>query len=222
MKKVLVLCAHPDDETLGIGGTIALHVQKKDKVFVLIFATGQFGRDSSTKGIEKRKEQGKKACKVLGVNQVEFLNYDDQQLETVLLTELTKKIESVINKWKPSIVYTHFWGDVNQDHRRIFEASLIALRPKPNSYVDKIMCFETPSSTEWGSPNLKFEPNTFVNIEKVLSKKLTALKVYKGEIEKHPHPRSKTSVLNRAKYWGSLVGLKYAEPLINVREILRT
>jgi len=120
MEKVLVICAHPDDETLGAGGALALHAKKGDKIMELILATGQFGRDSSEKGILKRKNQCKKACAILGIHKIKFLDYDDQKLETIPLTELSCKIEAEINFWRPSIIYTHFWGDVNQDHRRVY------------------------------------------------------------------------------------------------------
>jgi LmbE family N-acetylglucosaminyl deacetylase len=217
MDKILVLCAHPDDETLGLGGTICLHKKKNDIVNVLIFATGQYGRDSSDEGILKRKNQGKQACKILGVDEVEFLDYEDQLLENLPLIELTNVIEKRIKKWKSNIVYTHFWGDVNQDHRRVFEASIIAARPKPNSFVKQILCYETPSSTEWG--NSVFYPNFFVDITSTIKTKIKATSVYKNELESYPHPRSKESILNRSKFWGSSVGIRNAESFINFREI---
>lgn len=215
---VLVVCAHPDDETLGLGGTLALHALNGSKVSVLIFTDGQFGRDMTSKGIEMRKQQSRKACKILGIRNVKFLDYKDQKLDTISISELSCQIESEIAKLKPSIVYTHYWGDVNQDHRRIFEATLIALRPTPSATVKRFICFETPSSTEWG--NEHFKPNLFVNIEKTLNKKVSAVIQYKAEINPAPHPRSKNSIINRSKYWGSSVGIKYAEAFLSVREII--
>jgi LmbE family N-acetylglucosaminyl deacetylase len=94
-ENILVVCAHPDDETLGLGGTLALQALEGKKIFVLIFTDGQFGRDKSSKGIRQRQEQARKACSILGIERVEFLNYEDQKLDTVPLVELACQIESV-------------------------------------------------------------------------------------------------------------------------------
>lgn len=220
MKKCLVVCAHPDDETLGLGGTLAIRAEKGEKVFVLIFADGQFARDKTKKGIENRQKQAKKACEILGVTDVKFLNYEDQKLDTIPLVELAGQIESVIKKWKPDTVYTHYGDDVNQDHRKLFEATLVAARPTPHSDITNLICYETPSSTEWGSVQQMFKPNLFVNIDSVLQKKIKALAQYKNEINQYPHPRSIDAIVNRARYWGSTVGTKHAEAFISLREII--
>lgn len=219
--KILVICAHPDDETLGLGGTIALHSSNKDEVYVLIFADGESARGGNHKRIEQRRKQAQKACSILGVKKVEFLAYDDQKLDIIPLVELARNIESVIKKWKPNVVYTHFWGDVNQDHRQIFEAASIAVRPIPSSNISRFVCFETPSSTEWGNTISSFNPNLFVDISNTMNKKNEAFLEYKNEVMKYPHPRSEEAVINRAKYWGSCVGIQYAEALLTVREIYK-
>lgn len=219
IQNVLVICAHPDDETLGLGGTLCLHTQKGDNVHVVIFADGQYGRDPSAKGIKIRREQAKKACSNLGIKDVMFLNYPDQKLENIELIELASKIEVLIKKLKPNIVYTHFWGDVNQDHKRLFEASLIACRPKSSSSIKQLICFESPSSTESGSHHLRFNPNYFVDIEKVFVKKLQALKQYKHELGRFPHPRSIEAIDIRAGFWGQSVGVKRAEAFFILRQI---
>ena len=219
MSNILAICAHPDDESLGLGGTLALHAKKGDLVHVLVFATGQYDRDESEKGISQRRMQGEKACKILGVKKFQFLNYDDQKLDTIPLTELTKKIEDAIKKWKPNTIYTHFWGDMNQDHRKIYEATLIATRPKKRSPIKEVICYETPSSTDnvYGSRN--FNPNFFVDIKKFMKKKKQAVNQYRNEIPAFPHPRSIKAIDNRAKFWGSMVNLDYAEAFVKIREI---
>jgi len=220
MDKVLVICAHPDDETLGPGGTLSLHAIKKDKVSVLIIADGETSRESHSK-IEVRQKQAVQACSILGISDVEFLNYPDQKLDSISLLELTKKIKEKILKFNPSLIYTHYWEDLNNDHRRTFEATAVASRPFKNSKIRKILCFETPSSTEWSLANKSFKPNCFVNIEKVINKKLSALKKYKNEIHSFPHPRSIVSIRNRSRYWGSISGLKNAEPFMIFREVIQ-
>lgn len=221
MKKILVVCAHPDDETLGLGGTIALHVKNGAKVFVLMFTDGESARNDSNKKILQRQEQAKRACSFLGVHDLKFLNYSDQKLDTIPIIDLARKIESVIEKFKPTIVYTHYWGDVNQDHKKVYEATLIATRPTPSSLIKNLICYETPSSTEWGSYHEKFTPNLFIDIENVLDKKLKALQQYKTQMRSYPHPRSKHAIINRSIYWGSVNGVKYAEAFVSVREIIK-
>lgn len=215
---ILVVCAHPDDETLGLGGTLALHSNDGSKIFVLIFTDGQFARNKTSEGIIERQAQAKKACAILGIKQVKFLNYEDQMLDKIPLVDLTSQIESIIKNFKPDIVYTHFWGDSNQDHRRLFEASLIAVRPVSNSKVRRFICFETPSSTEWG--NDTFKPNLFVKINDTINKKINAVKQYKNELQQFPHPRSIEALTNRAHYWGSSSGVNYAEAFFIFREII--
>jgi len=219
MKKILIVCAHPDDETLGMGGTIALHARKKENVFVLIISEGESARGESKSKISKRKRQAEKACKLLGVKEIKFLDYADQKLDTIPLSELSGKIETAINKWKPNTVYTHFWNDINQDHRQVYEATAIAVRPVPGSRISQFLVFETPSSTEWGSKKKSFSPNLFIDVTKVIDKKLQAFSKYTNEVMAYPHPRSKKSIKNRAKFWGNTVGLEFAESFMLVREI---
>jgi len=219
-EKVLVVCAHPDDETLGLGGTLANHSKNGDDILVIFFANGQYGRDESKAGIKKRENQSKRACDILGIKNLKFYNYDDQLLEKIPLIELTSKIELVIKKFQPTILYTHYSGDMNQDHRRVFEAVLISSRPKPSSKIKKLICFETPSSTEWGNSQDGFIPNLFVDIENVIQKKIDAIKQYGNEVENFPHPRSVEAIISRAKYWGSTVGLPKAEVFLIVRQVV--
>ena len=219
MKKILIVCAHPDDETLGMGGTIALHSKRKDKVYVLILSEGESARGKKSSKILQRQRQAKSACALLGVKKIKFLNYADQKLDLVALSELSKKIESVVKEWNPDIVYTHFSNDINQDHRQVYEATSIAVRPLPKSKISQFIVFETPSSTEWGSKKKSFSPNLFIDITKVISKKLQAFNKYKNEVMPYPHPRSKKSITNRARFWGNVVGIEFAESFMIVREI---
>ncbi|MEM3172001.1 MAG: PIG-L deacetylase family protein [Candidatus Nitrosotenuis sp.] len=219
MERILVVCAHPDDETLGAGGTIAMHKKRNERVFVLILATGQFGRDDTPGGIRLRQKQCQNACSILDVDDVQFFGYDDQRLDSISLVELVEKIESVVKKINPTIVYTHYWGDVNQDHRRVYEATLIATRPTPQSKIKQLLCFEIPSSTELGFGENRFNPNLFQNIKKTLNLKLRAFQQYKNEVQPYPHPRSKDAIVTRARYWGAMIGVEYVEAFISVREI---
>ena len=218
-EKILIICAHPDDETLGLGGTILLQTLKGSEVFVLIFSDGELSRGKAVSQVKQREKQAKKVAKILKIKEIKLLGYHDQKLDTIPLIELANHIEESIKKWKPTIIYTHFWGDVNQDHRVLFDATSIATRPTPKSKIKKVICYETPSSTEWSHNN--FKPNLFVDINSVLKTKLKALNHYKQEMGKYPHPRSTEAIISRSNYWGSSVGMKNAEAFIIIRDLIK-
>ena len=137
------------------------------------------------------------------------------------LLDVIKPIEKIINSFKPDIIYTHHFGDLNKDHEIVNRAVMTATRPKPNSFVKKIYSFEVLSSTNWSinKPASVFMPNYFLNISKFLKKKISLLSLYKSEIEKWPHTRSLKSVESLAKYRGSSVGVEAAEAFCLLREI---
>lgn len=213
-KKILIIGAHPDDETLGVGGTMCSLAKKKVKINCLIFADGESARGNTSR-IQQRKNQALDSAKILGINKIDFLGYEDQKLDVIPVVELAKKIESAIKKFNPDTIFTHFWGDANQDHRRLFEATNIAARATPSSKIKNVICYEIPSSTEWGTES--FKPNLFVDISKFLTTKLKAFKKYSNELEKFPHPRSVQSIKDRANYWGSVSGMKQAEAFLILR-----
>ena len=217
MTNVLVICAHPDDESLGLGGTIVNRVQKGNDVRVLIFCDGESARENSAGKILTREKQALRASKILGVKAIKFLKYPDEKLDTVSILELVQQIEKFTKVWKPDVVFTHFWGDVNQDHRQLFKATLVYSRPTTTSKIKQVICYETPSSTDWGMES--FSPNLFVNIDYALKKKLKAIIQYKQEIQKYPHSRSVEAITNRSKFWGTKVGMKNAEAFISIREL---
>jgi len=219
MENILVISAHPDDETLGLGGTLALHSKNKDKISILILTDGESGRKTPYQKISSRKKQAKEACKILGIDKINFLDFPDQKLDTFPLLEIAKKIEEEVNQFKPDIVYTHFWGDTNQDHQQIFKATKIATRPLPSSSIKKLICYEIPSSSELGNGSNSFSPNLFVDIEKTFKKKISAIKKYKHEIHPFPHPRSIDAITARSRNIGSNVGVKFAEAFFIVYDI---
>ena len=143
-------------------------------------------------------------------------------MDTVPFLSIVQSIEEEIKNFKPSIIFTHFENDLNVDHRLVFKAVLTATRPKSKTFVNKIYCFEIPSSTDFNfsrNKNKLFNPNYFVNIESFIKKKIDCLKIYKSEMRSWPHPRSLKGVKNLTQYRGSLVGLKFAEAFINLREV---
>ena len=221
-KKVLVISAHPDDEILGLGGTLKRHSVNGDSVSILIVAN--IGTARYDKKTIKLVEDSTLRCAMhLGIEDVRFSNFDDQMLDSIPIINITQKIETIINDIEPHIIYTHHYGDINRDHQIIHEATLTAARPYSAPFVEKILCYETPSATEWSTPSVDkyFNPTLFVDISLFLEDKLKAFSEYNTEIAVCPHPRSLESLRIRAEYWGSIIGSKAAEPFVLVRQIIR-
>jgi len=227
MTKVLVIAAHPDDEVLGCGGTIARHIKNKDDVHVIILAEGVTSRDKSRNRKKRSKEiknlllSAQKSHKTLGSKSLKFFNLPDNRMDSINLLDIVKIVEKEVNLVKPEIIYTHHIGDLNIDHSITHQAVVTACRPEPNKSVKKIYCFEVPSSTDWQSVQSDkfFKPNCFIDISKTLQKKLKALKAYKSEMRSWPHSRSIKNVENLAKWRGSSSGMKAAEAFIIIRDL---
>ncbi|MGA8220477.1 MAG: PIG-L deacetylase family protein [Candidatus Acidiferrales bacterium] len=223
--RVLVVAAHPDDEILGVGGTAALHIQRGDSVQLVILTDGVSMRYSPECQLEARKHSqqaaARQAAAVLGVEDLVIRELPDQRLDSLPLSQVITEVESLVRSFQPEIVYTHFGGDINRDHRTLAEAVLVATRPYAAPYVREVLMYETPSSTEWGAPQLSppFQPNVFVDITDTLDKKLEAFACYSAEVCQEPHPRSLSALRDRARYWGSLVNRKAAEPFACVRAL---
>jgi len=221
MKRVLVIAAHPDDEVLGVGGTVARHAAAGDEVHSLVVSEGASSRYPS--GLdEELRAAGRAAAEILGAREPRFLGLRDQHLDAAPLLEVIRPVEAVVRELAPEIVYTHHWGDLNRDHRVVAEAVMVACRPVGPA-PRRVLCFETPSSSEWSPPDpaLQFTPTVFVDIAATVEKKLAAMACYATEVRPHPHPRALESLRARAAYWGQHAGLTHAEPFVLCREVVR-
>jgi len=218
--RVLVIAAHPDDELLGVGGTVAMHARKGDEVVLAVMCEGVSVRYSPERHEEVRL-QARKAAEILGAADLHLGDLPDQRLDTLAVSEVAAPVEDLVRKHSPDCIYTHFAGDINRDHRVLAEAVLIAARPYSAPSVREILMFETPSSTEWSSPQLAapFQPNCYVDISPVLETKLAAFASYKAEIREYPHPRSFRALQERARYWGSLMNRPAAEAFVVSRVV---
>jgi LmbE family N-acetylglucosaminyl deacetylase len=219
---VLVIAAHPDDETYGVGGTILRHVTSGCEVQVLILTDGVTARHEAK---QQQREAAENACDVLGVSDVHFADLPDQRLDEGPLLNVISPIEDIISEYNPDLVYTHHHGDANQDHRAVFEATVVAVRPSPASSVQRVFSYPVASSTEWApsSDSWSFRPNVYRNISDTLERKLGAVEAYRetfeSEVKPFPHPRSPEAVRVYAKKRGIEVGVRAAEAFSLVREI---
>tara|TARA_A100001011_G_scaffold363000_1_gene412552 strand:+ start:131 stop:802 length:672 start_codon:yes stop_codon:yes gene_type:complete len=215
MKKILVVVAHPDDEVLGCGGTIAKFIKKKCEVKVLFLSDGESSR---LKKVNKKKNLYRRACaikamRILGVKNFSFNNFSDNEFDKVGLLKITKKIESEIKKYNPDTILTHHNGDLNIDHQITSRAVLTACRPKIKNKVKLILFFEILSSTEWNVTSKKFyfNPNWYEDITKFMNTKMRAIRCYKKELRKSPHSRSLETIKALSIFRGSSSGVKNAE-----------
>ena len=222
MSNILVIAAHPDDEVLGMGATIAKLSKDKEQIYLLFLATGIYARrkdkDIMKAELKRLREHAENAGKIMGVEKenIFFENFSDNAMDSVPFLDIVKKVESIINKIKPSRVFTHHYNDLNIDHRLSFQSALTATRPIRNNI--ELISFEVPSSTEWSYPYL-FKPNYFVDVSDTYKLKLKALKEYKDEIRNYPHPRSLKVLDTYMIRWGSVIGTKKAEAFEIIRKI---
>lgn len=215
---ILVVAAHPDDEALGCGGTIARHAREGAAVHV-VFMTDGVGARGSSAGDRERQAAANAALKLLGAQPPVFLDFPDNQLDTVPFLAVVKKVEEAVSRTNPSIIYTHHSGDLNIDHQITQRAVMTACRPMPGSGVREIYGFEVLSSTEWAAPaqDGPFLPVRFVGIYAFLDQKLEALRCYAHEMREFPHSRSYETVKALAVLRGSNNGLRAAEAFTVLR-----
>ena len=216
---ILVVVAHPDDEVLGAGGTLARRATQGDQVHIVFLADGVGARGDDRGAVERRAKAARQAAMLLGAREPQFLGFPDNRLDTVDLLDLTKAIEQVVGQVAPHTVYTHHAGDLNIDHGLCHRAVLTACRPLPESSVRRIYAMEVPSSTEWSVATDVFAPNRFIDISATLETKRRALEAYAEEMRPFPHPRSFEAVQALALWRGASAGLRAAEAFAVVREV---
>jgi N-acetylglucosamine malate deacetylase 1 len=224
--KILVVAAHPDDEILGCGGTIAKYLKKGAKVKVVILTKGISSRHltdnkSLIKLQTKLNKSSKLANKAVGVKDVAYYDFPDNEFDSISLLSLVKILEKEIKKFKPNKIFTHFIHDLNIDHQYTAKAVITAARPEYQNSVSEILFFEINSSTDYQikSNGMQFQPNFFVDISDTLKDKKKALEFYKSEMKKYPHSRSIKAIVNKNISMGNSFGLNACEAFQIVRKI---
>ena len=216
-KRVLVIAAHPDDEVLGCGGTVALHAKAGDQVTSVIMCEGESLRYGQ-QGVGQA-DHIRRAAATLGVKDIRPLGFPDQRLDTMPLTELIAPLDAIVKEIQPQIVYCQFGGDINRDHHLLFQATLVATRPTA-CWVRAVYAFDTASSTEWAFPRT-FVADTWVDISATLEIKLAAMACYTSELRDYPHPRSLTALRHKAEAYGNQCCIEAAEVFMTVRRVKR-
>lgn len=229
MKTVLVVAAHPDDEILGVGGTVARHVAEGDVVYALILGEGQTSRgthreDVGREVVDELHCNTLESAHVIGFQKVFFADFPDNRFDDVDLLDIVKAVEQKVQELQPQVVYTHYSGDLNVDHQYTARAVLTATRPIGNYCVEEMYAFETLSSSEWNfdhSAQPAFSPNVFVDITDYYAQKEQAMNCYVSELCTFPHPRSLAGmdVLSRTR--GMAAGMERAEAFMLIRKTLR-
>jgi LmbE family N-acetylglucosaminyl deacetylase len=225
-ESILIVAAHPDDEILGCGGTMARLANEGAEVRIAILAEGMTSRyqqrdQANQKELSHLHGNAQQAADSVRAKELVLCKLPDNRLDTVPLLEVVKLVEDLIEKFNPAVIYTHHSGDLNVDHGVVNRAVLTATRPVPGQRVRDIYAFEVPSSTEWAFQRLEptFRPNVFVDITATLDTKVSALACYDTETRKFPHPRSPEAIRAIAMRWGSVAGFQAAEAFELIRSL---
>ncbi len=216
--KILVVAVHPDDETLGCGGTLLKHKHNGDKIYWLICTKIDENSDYYT----TRENEIKQASDTYKFDGIFSLGLKTMRVDEYSMSELIDKISKAINEVRPSIIYLPFKGDVHSDHRKIFEASYSCTKAFRYPFIKKIYMMETLSETEF-APSTKedsFIPNSFVDISEYFEKKIEIMKIFKSEVAEHPFPRSEKNIRALAVLRGATCGCEYAESFMLLKENL--
>lgn len=221
--KILVVAAHPDDEILGCGGTVARMIEEGSEAVTVILGEGLTSRDRQRDSDNRKEEllelkrQIADANRIIGINQIYSFDFPDNRFDTVPLLDIVKVVEDIKREFRPDVVFTHLADDLNIDHFITNKAVLTATRPMPGETVKELYAFEVLSSTEWNFP-LSFLPDYFVRINDTIERKIQAMEIYQSELRDYPHPRSIKAIKLNAEYWGMRTGLGLAESFKTLRK----
>lgn len=229
-KTVLVVAAHPDDEVLGCGATVAGLKRQGWRAVLVLMTRGVTGRSETVEAVtaedlqaqQALAEQTARAAQVIGFDRVVSHDFPDNRMDTVARADLAHVLASLVQEERPHLVLTHHPGDYNWDHTLTFEAVMMAARPNPPEFCPpEIRTFEILSSTEraWQEPSRAFHPNCWVDVARTIDRKKLALSYYAGELRSYPHPRSLEAMEYLARKRGNEVGLAYAEAFHIVRKV---
>lgn len=220
-QNILVVAAHPDDEVIGVGGTILHHASAGDAVYVAVLTEGTSAQypDDWEQIAARKREQTLKVAELLGVTKVFSGDFPELRLDALPIFEITRFLEKVVAQVKPDIVYTHHFSELNRDHRTAYEATTVSVRPFALPSLKRLLCYQVDTLEHWGHGPSQY--NVYTDITKTLETKLEAMAIYETEIREHPHPRSLEAMRQIAYRNGAAVGLRAAEIFQLVLEVQR-
>ncbi len=220
-QKVLVVAPHPDDETLGCGGTLLKLRDEGNQLYWLVMTSISKGRDYSQRQVQARQKEIKTINKIFRFNKVFQLKYPTTKLDVVPMGKLVQKVAKVINEVKPDTIFVPNRSDVHSDHRITFEATLSCTKHFRFPYLNRVFMYETISETEF-APSFSdqyFVPNVYFNISHFIDDKIKAFRIYKSEIGSHPFPRSEENIRSLATFRGATINVPFAESFMIVKEV---
>ncbi len=219
--KILVIAPHPDDEVLGVGGTMARLAEEGCEVYVVI-VTKAYPPEYDKAVAQRDRQEATAAHQLLGVKKTIFLNLPAARLDSVSHGDINRQLSAVIKKIQPEAIYIPFTGDIHIDHQRVFLSALVASRPNIPHAPRAIYAYETLSESNWNAPYLapNFVPNVYVDISRYLETKIEAMQMYTSQIKSFPDERSEETLRALATVRGSTVNCFAAEAFVLVREIV--
>ena len=212
MKDILIVAPHPDDETLGCGGTLLKHRELNNKIHWLLITNISEASGWNKATVHARQKQIDEVALKYSFESVTKLDYPTTELDSVNMSDLVDRISEIVKVIKPTTVYINFGNDVHSDHAYVFQAMYSCTKKFRYPFIDEVFCYETISETEFASPlSNQFTPNWFVDISKTFSEKIEIMKIYKSEIMSDNQPRSLAAIEALNRYRGARIGVKYAE-----------
>lgn len=217
---VLVIAPHPDDEVLGVGGTIARLAAHGTAVFVVIMTKG--GPPTFTKEfVATARQEALSAHRILRVTETIFLDFPAAGVDTVPHRDVNMKLQGVFDRVRPQTVFIPFRGDIHMDHQLIFDSAMVCCRPGTPTSPSAVLGYETLSETNWNAPYVTpgFFPNTYIDLSGHLDVKIEAIRSYASQLKPPPHERSVEAIRALAILRGATVGFEAAEAFVLIRQI---
>jgi LmbE family N-acetylglucosaminyl deacetylase len=221
MRKILVIAVHPDDETLGCGGTILRHKEDNDEIHWLIVTNISEANGFKDKVIQRRQEEIKIVNELYNFDSITKLDLPTVKLDELTTGEVIGKISQAIKKIEPEIIYLQYRGDAHSDHLIVFDATMTCSKSFRYPYIKEIYAMETLSETEFSAPLIHnaFIPNHYVDISNYIDQKIEIMKIYESELQEHPFPRSERNIRALATLRGAYAGVDSAEAFMCLKSI---
>jgi LmbE family N-acetylglucosaminyl deacetylase len=221
MNNILCVAPHPDDETLGCGGTLLKHKDNGDKIYWLIMTNILTEEGYDKVKIEERQQEIDNVAREYGFEDIFKLDLPTTKLDIIPKRQIIEAVSNVINKIKPEEIYLPNRSDVHSDHKITFDSVISSTKTFRCPLIKKILMYETISETEFAPPfqDNAFMPNSFSDIFEFINKKLSIMKIYSTELGAHPFARSLDNLKALAMYRGATAGVNYAESFMLLKEI---